>query len=179
MSRWRGRSLPKEERWAGTRPGRRRSPQPGADRRRSAEALPPGLRGLLGAPDRAGRPSWLDRWAQSRVVPERAFELLSRGRCLRALDRPTEAAPVVQHAREILDALRASPTAGTCTGWRDPDLGQAGSAAPDRGGEPAQPTSCCQVSALSRSGARASASLRAKTPRKRTPQRKSATPSPL
>jgi len=42
-------------------------------------------------------------------VPEQAFALLGQGRCLIGLSRPTEAAAVLQHAREIFERLGATP----------------------------------------------------------------------
>ncbi len=50
-----------------------------------------------------------DRWERFGVVPEQAFALLGQGRCLLGLTRPTEATPVLQHAREIFERLGASP----------------------------------------------------------------------
>jgi class 3 adenylate cyclase/tetratricopeptide (TPR) repeat protein len=50
-----------------------------------------------------------DRWERFGVVPEQAFALLGQGRCLVGLSRPAEAAPVLQHAREIFERLRATP----------------------------------------------------------------------
>jgi class 3 adenylate cyclase/tetratricopeptide (TPR) repeat protein len=50
-----------------------------------------------------------ERWERFGVVPEEAFALLGRGRCLLGLARPTEAAPVLQHAREIFERLQAAP----------------------------------------------------------------------
>jgi tetratricopeptide (TPR) repeat protein len=50
-----------------------------------------------------------DRWERFGVVPERAFALLGQGRCLIGFARPTDAAPVLQRAREIFDALGAAP----------------------------------------------------------------------
>jgi hypothetical protein len=50
-----------------------------------------------------------DRWDRFGVVPEKAFALLGRGRCLVGLSRPNEAAPVLQHAREIFERLMARP----------------------------------------------------------------------
>jgi hypothetical protein len=50
-----------------------------------------------------------DRWEQFGVVSEKGFALLGQGRCLLGLSRPTEASPVLQHAREILEWLQAAP----------------------------------------------------------------------
>ena len=50
-----------------------------------------------------------DRWERFGLVPEQAFALLGQGRCLLGLTRPTEATPVLQHAREIFDRLGATP----------------------------------------------------------------------
>jgi hypothetical protein len=50
-----------------------------------------------------------DRWERFGVVPEQAFALLGEGRCLLELSRPTEAAPILQHAREIFARLQAAP----------------------------------------------------------------------
>ena len=50
-----------------------------------------------------------DRWGRFGVVPEQAFALLGRGRCLIGFARPTEAVPVLQRAREIFQRLRAAP----------------------------------------------------------------------
>jgi ATP/maltotriose-dependent transcriptional regulator MalT len=50
-----------------------------------------------------------DRWKRFGVVPEQAFALLGQGRCLIGLSRPTEAAAVLQHAREIFEPLRSAP----------------------------------------------------------------------
>ena len=50
-----------------------------------------------------------DRWERFGVVPEQAFALLGQGRCLLGLSRPTEAAPVLQRAREIFERLQAAP----------------------------------------------------------------------
>jgi class 3 adenylate cyclase/tetratricopeptide (TPR) repeat protein len=50
-----------------------------------------------------------DRWERFAVVPERAFALLGQGRCLIGLSRPSEARPVLQHAREIFERLQAAP----------------------------------------------------------------------
>ena len=49
------------------------------------------------------------RWERFGVVPEQAFALLGYGRCLVGLSRPTEAAPVLQRAREIFERLGAAP----------------------------------------------------------------------
>ena len=51
-----------------------------------------------------------DRWEQFGVVPEQAFAFLGQGRCLLGLSRPTEAAPILQHAREIFERLEAAPS---------------------------------------------------------------------
>jgi hypothetical protein len=50
-----------------------------------------------------------DRWERFGVVPEQAFALLGQGRCLVELSRATEAASVLQRAREIFVRLRAAP----------------------------------------------------------------------
>ena len=50
-----------------------------------------------------------DRWERFGVVPEQAFALLGQGRCLLGLSRPTEAAAVLQNAREIFARLQAAP----------------------------------------------------------------------
>jgi hypothetical protein len=50
------------------------------------------------------------RWERFGVVPEQAFSLLGRGRCLLALGRPTEASPVLLEARLTFDRLAATPT---------------------------------------------------------------------
>jgi class 3 adenylate cyclase/tetratricopeptide (TPR) repeat protein len=50
-----------------------------------------------------------DRWERFGVVPEQAFALLGQGRCLLELARPTEATPVLRHAREIFARLQAAP----------------------------------------------------------------------
>ncbi len=50
-----------------------------------------------------------DRWEQFGVVPEQAFGLLGQGRCLVGLSQPSEAAEVLQHAREIFERLQAAP----------------------------------------------------------------------
>jgi hypothetical protein len=49
------------------------------------------------------------RWERFGVVPEQAFALLGRGRCLVGLGRPTEASPVLLEARAIFDRLGAAP----------------------------------------------------------------------
>jgi hypothetical protein len=49
------------------------------------------------------------RWEQFGVVPEHAFALLGRGRCLINLGRPYVAAPILQRARELFDRLGAAP----------------------------------------------------------------------
>jgi hypothetical protein len=49
------------------------------------------------------------RWERFGVVPEHAFALLGRGRCLVSLGRPGEAAPVLQQARGLFHALGATP----------------------------------------------------------------------
>ena len=48
-------------------------------------------------------------WDRFGVVPEQAFALLGQGRCLVQLGRSTEAAQVLQQAREIFARLRAAP----------------------------------------------------------------------
>ena len=50
-----------------------------------------------------------DRWERFGVLPEQAFALLGQGRCFLGLPRPTEATPVLQHAREIFQRLQAAP----------------------------------------------------------------------
>jgi class 3 adenylate cyclase/tetratricopeptide (TPR) repeat protein len=50
-----------------------------------------------------------DRWKRFGVVPEHAFALLGQGRCLLSLSRPNEASPVLEHAREIFELLKAAP----------------------------------------------------------------------
>jgi tetratricopeptide (TPR) repeat protein len=50
-----------------------------------------------------------ERWGRFGVVPEQAFALIGRGRCLLGLSRPTEAAPVLRRARSIFDRLQATP----------------------------------------------------------------------
>ena len=49
------------------------------------------------------------RWERFGHVPEQGFALLGQGRCLLGLARPTEASPVLQHARGIFEGLRAAP----------------------------------------------------------------------
>ena len=49
------------------------------------------------------------RWERFGVVPEHAFALLGRGRCLVSLGRPGEAAPVLGQARGLFHALGATP----------------------------------------------------------------------
>jgi class 3 adenylate cyclase/tetratricopeptide (TPR) repeat protein len=49
------------------------------------------------------------RWERFGVVPEQAFALLGRGRCLLGLARPNEASPVLLEARAIFDRLGAAP----------------------------------------------------------------------
>ena len=51
----------------------------------------------------------VDRWERFGVVPEKGFALLGQGRCLLGVSRATEAAPVLQHAREIFQRLGAAP----------------------------------------------------------------------
>jgi class 3 adenylate cyclase/tetratricopeptide (TPR) repeat protein len=48
-------------------------------------------------------------WRQFGVVPEQAFALLGRGRCLSQLGRTSDASPVLQWAREIFQRLQAAP----------------------------------------------------------------------
>jgi class 3 adenylate cyclase/tetratricopeptide (TPR) repeat protein len=50
-----------------------------------------------------------DRWGGFGVPAEQAFALLGQGRCLLGLARPLEAAPVLQHARDIFERLQAAP----------------------------------------------------------------------
>ncbi len=50
-----------------------------------------------------------DRWERFGVVPEQAFALLGRGRCLVGLGRRAEAEPVLRLAREIFERLGATP----------------------------------------------------------------------
>ncbi len=49
------------------------------------------------------------RWEAFGVVPEHAFALLGQGRCLIILGRGTDAAPVLQQARDIFEQLQAAP----------------------------------------------------------------------
>jgi tetratricopeptide (TPR) repeat protein len=49
------------------------------------------------------------RWEQFRVIPEHAYALQGHGRCLINLGHPFEAAPILQHARELFDRLSAAP----------------------------------------------------------------------
>jgi hypothetical protein len=49
------------------------------------------------------------RWEQFRVIPEHAYALQGHGRCLINLGHPSEAAPILQHARELFDRLSATP----------------------------------------------------------------------
>ena len=49
------------------------------------------------------------RWQHFGVVPEQAFALLGRGRCLVALERPVEAADSLRRAREVFELLGAAP----------------------------------------------------------------------
>ena len=50
-----------------------------------------------------------DRWEGFGVVPEQAFALLGRGRCLLGLSRHAEACHDLRVAREIFDELDAAP----------------------------------------------------------------------
>ena len=50
-----------------------------------------------------------ERWERFGVIPEQAFALLGQGRCLVELSHPTEASPVLRHAREIFERLQAVP----------------------------------------------------------------------
>ena len=50
-----------------------------------------------------------DRWERFGVVIEHAFALLGQGRCLVRMARPTEAAPILQHAREMFEGFGATP----------------------------------------------------------------------
>jgi hypothetical protein len=49
------------------------------------------------------------RWQGFGVVAEEAFALLGQGRCLARLGRPSDAAPVLAHARAIFTQLGAAP----------------------------------------------------------------------
>jgi tetratricopeptide (TPR) repeat protein len=49
------------------------------------------------------------RWEEFGVVPEHAYALQGHGRCLIHLGQPHEAAPILQHAREVFDRLGAAP----------------------------------------------------------------------
>jgi tetratricopeptide (TPR) repeat protein len=49
------------------------------------------------------------RWEAFTIVPEQAFALLGQGRCLLDLSRPAAAAPVLRHARELFERMRATP----------------------------------------------------------------------
>ena len=51
-----------------------------------------------------------NRWERFGVVTEQGFALLGQGRCLLGFAPPTDAAPVLQHAREMFERLRATPT---------------------------------------------------------------------
>jgi class 3 adenylate cyclase/tetratricopeptide (TPR) repeat protein len=51
----------------------------------------------------------VEGWQRFGVIPEEAFALLGRGRCLAALGQPTEAASVLRQAREIFAALKTAP----------------------------------------------------------------------
>ena len=50
-----------------------------------------------------------DRWERLGVVPEQAFALLGQGRCLVGLSHSTDAAPILQQARETFAKLKAGP----------------------------------------------------------------------
>ena len=50
-----------------------------------------------------------DRWEQFGVIPEHAYALQGHGRCLTALGRPHQAAPVLHQARALFDQLGAIP----------------------------------------------------------------------
>ena len=50
-----------------------------------------------------------ERWEQFGVIPEHAYALQGHGRCLIHLGRVHEAAPMLQHARELFDQLGAIP----------------------------------------------------------------------
>jgi hypothetical protein len=49
------------------------------------------------------------RWRDFGAVPEQGYALLGRGRCLVALDRPTEATGALLAAREVFEELGATP----------------------------------------------------------------------
>jgi hypothetical protein len=49
------------------------------------------------------------RWEEFGVTPEHAHALQGHGRCLIPLGRPNDAAPVLQHARELFTQLGATP----------------------------------------------------------------------
>jgi hypothetical protein len=57
----------------------------------------------------AGYADAATRWQAFGVVPEQAFALLGQGRCLVAIGRTGDAAPVLLRAREIFQALQAAP----------------------------------------------------------------------
>jgi len=65
-------------------------------------------RGDLGAAAQ-GYADAADRWQQFGVVPEQAFALLGRGRCLTLLGRDAEASEALQQARVIFEGLQAAP----------------------------------------------------------------------
>ena len=50
-----------------------------------------------------------DRWEHFGVIPEHAYALQGHGRCLINLGRPHEAAPILQHARELFAQLARAP----------------------------------------------------------------------
>ena len=89
--------------------GRTRVPLPlrRARPRRGERRPGRGPRGLQAAADAYADAA--ERWERFGVVPEQAFALLGQGRCLVGLSRPTEAAPVLQQAREIFERLQAAP----------------------------------------------------------------------
>jgi class 3 adenylate cyclase len=49
------------------------------------------------------------RWEHFGVIPEQAHAMLGHGRCLVALSRPVEAAPVLERARHLFTQLKAAP----------------------------------------------------------------------
>ncbi|MDX6496293.1 MAG: hypothetical protein QOE17_2279, partial [Gaiellales bacterium] len=49
------------------------------------------------------------RWEEFGVTPEHAHALQGHGRCLITLGHPSEAAPILHHARELFDRLSATP----------------------------------------------------------------------